>query len=163
MRVKKTNLFLALGAFLLAVVTAGALMAAGGRSAPEVAAAGEREMVVYMTPTCGCCGAWVEHMEAHGFSVTTKKQNDLTEIKLANGITRETASCHTGLIGGYVIEGHVPAADVERLLAERPAVRGLTVPGMPMGSPGMEGAFTDPYDVLSFDHEGTTEVFSSYR
>ena len=161
MKLKKTNLFLMVGTFLLAAVVAGALLAAGGRQA-AVEVAASTDMTVYMTPTCGCCTAWVEHMEANGFAVTTKKQNDLTEVKLGSGITRETASCHTAFIDGYVVEGHVPAAEVKRLLAERPDVTGLTVPGMPMGSPGMEGAYDDVYDVLTFDRSGNTAVFARY-
>lgn len=119
---------------------------------------------VYKTPTCGCCKAWVDHLTASGFRVTTVDREDLTSVKAEHGVGDHLASCHTALIGGYVVEGHVPAADIKRLLAERPAVAGIAVPGMPVGSPGMEmpGAPADRYDVVSFDRAGATRVFASH-
>ncbi|NRB28759.1 MAG: DUF411 domain-containing protein, partial [Roseibacillus sp.] len=108
------------------------------------------EVKVYKTPTCGCCSRWVEHLEANGFSVETQELPDLTTLKLSNGIPRPLSSCHTAFVRGYVIEGHVPAQDIERLLKQRPAVAGLTVPGMPIGSPGMEGPNPKRYEVLTF-------------
>src|SRR5690606_863960 len=120
------------------------------------------EMTVYKSPTCGCCVAWIDHVKAHGFTVKAIDVRDVSGVKLANGVTRELASCHTALVDGYVIEGHVPAADIKRLLKERPAVTGLAVPGMPMGSPGMEGPVTQRYNVVSFDKSGKTRVFSRY-
>ena len=119
---------------------------------------------VYKTPTCGCCRAWVEHLRANGFRVETVDQEDLTPIKAAHGVGEHLASCHTALIGGYVVEGHVPAADVVRLLKERPAVAGIAAPGMPTGSPGMEmpGAPAERYDVVSFDRAGQTKVFAQH-
>ncbi len=120
------------------------------------------EMTVYKSPTCGCCNAWIDHLEENGFRVIKKDLHDTRPIKTAHGVEPRLASCHTALVEGYVVEGHVPAADIRRLLAERPAVKGLTVPGMPMGSPGMEGPRKDPYNVLTFDGQGNTGVFSRH-
>lgn len=119
---------------------------------------------VYKSPTCGCCAAWVDHLRANGFRVTTVDREDLAPVKAAHGVGEHLASCHTTLVGGYVVEGHVPAADIRRLLRERPAVAGIAVPGMPTGSPGMEvpGARADRYDVVSFDRAGATRVFASH-
>ncbi len=117
---------------------------------------------VYKSPTCGCCGAWVDHMKENGYDVVVHEQQNLQSIKEKAGILPGQGSCHTAFIGDYVIEGHVPASDVDRLLAERPDAKGLTVPGMPVGSPGMEmGDRVDAYDVLLFDENGT-EVFSHH-
>jgi hypothetical protein len=122
----------------------------------------EKVLEVYKSPTCGCCGAWVDHMKDNGYQVVVHEQQNLQSIKEKAGILPGQGSCHTAFIDGYAIEGHVPAADVDRLLAERPDARGLTVPGMPVGSPGMEmGDRVDAYDVLLFD-ENSTEVFSHY-
>lgn len=128
-------------------------------------AAGAVEIHVYKTPTCGCCVKWIEHLEGAGFSVEATELASLDEVKAMNGVPGKLSSCHTALVGGYVIEGHVPASDVARLLSERPKVSGLAVPGMPMGSPGME--HRDPsrheaYDVVSFGPDGT-RVFSSHQ
>ena len=130
--------------------------------AAPLAAASLPEVHVYKSPTCGCCEKWVEHLRAEGFAVRTTDVPDVTPIKLENGVTPDLASCHTAFVGGYVIEGHVPASDVERLLSERPAVAGLAVPGMPVGSPGMEGPKPQAYDVLAFEAGGRTTVFSSH-
>ncbi len=101
-------------------------------------------------------------LEDNGFTVIKKDLRDMRAVKAAQGVTPRLASCHTAVVDGYVVEGHVPAADIRRLLAERPAVKGLSVPGMPVGSPGMEGPRKDPYDVLSFDAQGNTTVFSRH-
>ena len=123
----------------------------------------EIEMVVYKSPTCGCCNKWITHLEQNGFKVIAKDMQDVTPIKVQNGLTPQLASCHTALVDGYVVEGHVPASDIKRLLKERPAVRGLSVPGMPVGSPGMEqGDRKDPYNVVTFNDKGETSIFSSY-
>ena len=128
---------------------------------PAVAyAAGE--VMVYKDAYCGCCTAWIDHMKANGFTVKFENRTDMNEIKQSKGLSRELASCHTAVVDGYVIEGHVPASDIKRLLAEQPAVTGLAVPGMPMGSPGMEGPRKDAYDVLTFTKGGKTTVFSSH-
>jgi hypothetical protein len=167
MKSKTMRVYLAGGIFAVAAaVGATAVGLGGGGGATTAAAAAEQNayaMTVYKSPTCGCCGAWIEHMEEHGFTITVKEPRDLGAVKVEHGITRELGSCHTGVIAGYAIEGHVPAREVKRLLEERPQVSGLAVPGMPMGSPGMEGSYTDPYDVLTFDRAGRTTVFASYR
>lgn len=128
-------------------------------------AATEDPVEVWRSPTCQCCGKWVEHLEASGFAVTVKSAppSMLNRLKRQAGIGKDLASCHTGKIGPYVIEGHVPASDIKRLLAERPDAIGLTVPGMPIGSPGMErGDRHEPYEVLLIKKDGTTEVFARY-
>ena len=119
-------------------------------------------ITVYKSPTCGCCSKWVSHLHANGFEVEAIDRQNMNDVKLDAGIPRQLASCHTAKIGGYVIEGHVPAADIKRLLKERPDVAGLAVPGMPMGSPGMEGHRQDRYEVLTFTGSGDTAVFSRY-
>lgn len=119
---------------------------------------------VFKTPTCGCCSKWIEHLEAAGFTVESKDLPDLAQLKRENGVPETLVSCHTALVDGYAIEGHVPAADIERLLAERPDVAGLAVPEMPLGSPGMEHpdpSRHQPYDVLSFG-AGGVKVFASH-
>lgn len=120
---------------------------------------------VYKDPTCGCCSKWVDHLKAHGFTVRTTDTRDLTAFKASHGVPPPVRSCHTALVDGYVLEGHVPAADVRRLLDERPAIAGVAVAGMPIGSPGMEipGTAAQPYDVIAFDKDGSTRVFATYR
>lgn len=121
------------------------------------------KIVVYKSPTCGCCTKWVDHLRQSGFEVESHDRDDMNRIKLEFGISRPLQSCHTALVEGYTIEGHVPAEDIKRLLQKRPTVAGLTVPGMPIGSPGMEANRMDPYNVLTFDKQGNTEVFTEYR
>jgi hypothetical protein len=123
-------------------------------------------MHVEKTASCGCCHAWVERMREAGFDVRARNvtQGALVQMKIALGITPETSSCHTAAIGGYVVEGHVPAEDVRRLLAEAPAARGISVPGMPMGSPGMD--FSDerePYEVVLIGEDGAISTFSRHE
>lgn len=123
-------------------------------------------MKVFKSPTCGCCTAWIEHLQAAGFQVEVTDTNDMVAIKTAMGIPPEMGSCHTAEIDGVLIEGHVPAADIADFMAERPeGVRGLAVPGMPVGSPGMEvaGQPADPYDVVAFSDDGSTSVYRSHR
>ena len=118
------------------------------------------EVLVYKSPACGCCTLWAEHMEENGFTVETREVTDLTDMKRTSGVPQDLFSCHTAIVDGYVIEGHVPADLIRKLLEERPEVLGLAVPGMPRGSPGMEGARKDPYQVLTFDREGKTTVYA---
>jgi hypothetical protein len=117
---------------------------------------------VHKEPTCGCCQKWVEHMQARGFKVAATNHPDMAPVKKELGVHDPLISCHTAKIGDYVIEGHVPADDVLRLLREKPAVAGIAAPGMPMGSPGMEGPYTDKYDVVTFDKSGATKVFATH-
>ena len=125
------------------------------------AAAAPTPIEVYKTPTCGCCGKWVEHMKAQGFAPTVHDLPDLSAVRAKHGVPAHLQSCHTALVSGYLVEGHVPADVIRQLLKEKPKVAGITVPGMPMGSPGMEqGGMKDPYDVLTFDRAGNTKVFA---
>ena len=118
---------------------------------------------VYKSPDCGCCAAWVEHLKAAGFSVKVTSVDDTTAARKRFGMPDDFGSCHTATVDGYVLEGHVPAAEVKRLLALRPTAVGLAVPGMPVGSPGMEvGARKDPYQVFLVDRSGKSTVFASY-
>jgi hypothetical protein len=120
-----------------------------------------RNMTVYKSPTCGCCSAWVEHVQKAGFTCTVRDLPDLTEVKASFGIPRALESCHTAQIGGYLVEGHVPADLIQKMLREKPTARGIAVPGMPIGSPGMEGGTPERYQVLLFDKAGTTRVYAS--
>lgn len=119
-------------------------------------------MTVYKTATCGCCGKWVDHLKANGFVIKVEIVPDTAIVRQKYGVPGKLASCHTGVIGAYSIEGHVPAADIKRLLKEKPVGKGLAVPGMPMGSPGMEGPQADAYATLLFDGEGRSTVFAKH-
>ena len=144
---------------LIIVASAVLLVVVGGLVVGLQPEAGAK-VVVYKTPTCGCCSKWVSHLREAGFEVEANDLNDLSSIKSHYGVQRTFSSCHTAIVEGYVVEGHVPADVVARLLEERPEVAGITVPGMPIGSPGMEGPNAQPYEVLSFDKVGHTEVFA---
>lgn len=124
-------------------------------------ASAEDTITVYKSPTCGCCSGWVKHMKENGFKVNAINTNDVVKHKKEAGLPQKLYACHTAHIDGYVIEGHVPASAIKRLLAERPAVTGLAVPGMPMGSPGMGGKKVR-FPVLTFDKSGKTTVFSTH-
>lgn len=118
---------------------------------------------VHSDPNCGCCGAWVAHLEENGFDVNHHRDGDVRQVKIEQGVTPKLASCHTAIIDGYVIEGHVPADDIKALLDERPDVAGLAVPGMPHGSPGMETGRVDDFAVLSFTRDDRApEIFREY-
>lgn len=121
------------------------------------------EITVFRSPTCGCCGKWIEHAEAAGFQVKDEVTEDMSAIKQQYGVPQTLTSCHTTVVGNYIIEGHVPAEDVQRLLIEKPDVAGIAVPGMPIGSPGMEsGDYVEPYNVFSFTESGETAVFAEH-
>lgn len=124
-------------------------------------AAGVLEVTVYKDPNCGCCDKWIDHLRDNGFKVTAIDRGDLGEIKERLGIRPELASCHTARVGDYLVEGHVPADVIRHLLKERPDVVGIAVPGMPVGSPGMEGPNPQRYDILTFDRQGRTAVYAS--
>lgn len=151
-----------IAAVLAVFVTAGA---SSGAQQPKLSAL--PAMQVYKTPTCGCCSKWVDHMRAAGFTVQAKdiSQDELNAVKAKYGVPDSAHSCHTASLGGYVVEGHIPADAVKKMLKERPRVVGIAVPGMPIGSPGMEvpGARTRPYDVLTFDKTGATKVFMTIK
>lgn len=119
-------------------------------------------VAVYKSPYCGCCGAWVAHMQANGFRVETHDVADVTPIRRRAGVPDALASCHTALVGAYAIEGHVPAADVKRLLGEQGKVRGLAVPGMVAGSPGMEQGPPQHYATIAFDERGASTLYSRH-
>ena len=130
----------------------------GGFASPAMAGPAVK---VFKDPSCGCCGAWVEHMRQAGFAMSVEEVGDLGPVKRNLGVPDDLVSCHTALLEDYVIEGHVPAAALLRLLAERPAARGLAVPGMPAGSPGMEGGTPEAYAVILFDG-ANRRVFARY-
>jgi len=125
------------------------------------------EVEVYKSPTCGCCKDWIRHLQANGFSVKATDVPDSRFMRARFGMPSKFASCHTALVGGYVIEGHVPAREIKRLLREKPTALGIAVPGMPVGSPGMDGpeyrGAADPYDVLLVQPDGRATVFASYE
>ena len=141
------------------------LLAMGVLGRPQAGLAqGLPKLRVTKDPSCGCCGAWVDHMRAAGFPVEVVDVPDINRVKVHLGVPQALASCHTAEVGGYVVEGHVPAAEVKRLLAEKPEGRGLAVPGMPMGSPGMEmdGMAPDTYEVVLFASAGQ-RTFARYE
>lgn len=117
---------------------------------------------VYSDPSCGCCGAWVRYMRAQGYTVTVHQNQPMPAVKARLGVPPDAVSCHTAVIDGYVIEGHVPVEDIRRLLAERPKARGLAAPGMPMGSPGMEVGAPERYDVVLINHDGSSSAFATH-
>lgn len=142
------------------MAAAGVLLATAGYAQQAQQAAKLIPIAVYKSPTCGCCAKWIDHLRGNGFEVTVTDQADMTPFKDKHSIAPALRSCHTGIVNGYVVEGHVPADLVKKMIAERPKIAGLTVPGMPMGSPGMEGPRKDPYDVLTFDKTGKTTVYA---
>ena len=144
----------------LAAGAVAALLPARGESQPKLPT-----ITVYKGATCGCCVAWIEHLQRNGLTVKGVDTDDLSGVKRMMGVPAALESCHTAVVGTYLVEGHVPAADIKRIFAQRPAIRGLAVPGMPIGSPGMEQG--DPkryerYAVIAFAANGTTSVFARY-
>jgi hypothetical protein len=143
-----------------AAAAAIALSAGGAAPGAQQKAAAKPSVTVYKSATCGCCSGWVAHMRKNGFDVKTVDVDDIEVPKKTYGVPPAASSCHTSLVGGYVIEGHVPADAVTRLLRERPNVAGLAVRGMPIGTPGMEvGGQKDPYVIATFDKAGRTAVY----
>ena len=124
-------------------------------------AADATDIAVYKDPQCGCCAKWADHLRRNGFQVTTRDVAAMNKVKATHGVPAPLASCHTAIVDGYVVEGHVPAAAIQRLLRECPRIKGIAVPGMPAGSPGMEGPRASRYDILSFDAEGKTGIYES--
>lgn len=149
--------------WLASVLAIGAVAALAAGWLPGGANAAPPAVTVYKTASCGCCVGWVEHLQAAGFQTQVHDVADLAAVKGQLGVPPALGSCHTATVGGYVIEGHVPAADIARLLAQRPAGKGLAVPGMPVGSPGMEqGEQVDPYQVLLWGEGGAPRVFAEH-
>jgi hypothetical protein len=152
----------------VAALVGAAAYAGSARLQPDLQAAQQKPagplVEVFKSPTCGCCALWVEHMRKSGFNVRTTDVNDLSEIKKTRGVPGEVQSCHTAVVNGYVVEGHVPPADVHRMLKEKPAIAGIAVGGMPIGSPGMESPYVkaEPYNVMAFDKNGATRVFATH-
>ena len=146
----------------LRILTASLAVAAGLMAATASQPARAAEITVYKSPWCGCCEQWIGHMRSQGHVVTTRNMEDLDAIKKMASVPEDLQSCHTAFVAGYVLEGHVPGADLARLLAERPKARGLAVPGMVGGSPGMESAAAEPYEVMLFQTDGSARVFSRY-
>jgi hypothetical protein len=128
---------------------------------PPVRRSAAPEITVYRSASCGCCKKWEDHLRTNGFTIKDVVQEDLSAIKAESGVTGKLVSCHTALVAGYVIEGHVPASDIQRLLKEKPKIVGLTAPGMPGAAPGMDTG-KDPYDVLTFDSKGNTTVWAKH-
>ncbi|MCY1225814.1 hypothetical protein D9M68_68420 [compost metagenome] len=150
-----------LRALVLGAVSAGALAPVAGAL---VQAARPLAIDVYKSPLCGCCEDWVKHLRSNGFTVSVHDVEDTGVYRKRFGMPERFGSCHTGYVGGYAIEGHVPAADIRKLLAAKPRAVGLAVPGMPVGSPGMEqGPRKDPFDVLIVKADGAASVFASYN
>jgi hypothetical protein len=145
--------------FLTACAAAVAAQAFANSHAPPL-------VEVWKSPTCGCCKEWIKHLEANGFAVRVSDTGN-TQARGQLGMAAQLGSCHTARVGGYVVEGHVPAREIQRLLKDRPAALGLAVPAMPVGSPGMDGpeygGRRDPYDVLLVQRDGRSTVFQSYR
>jgi hypothetical protein len=137
-----------------------ALAATTARTATDLSDAELPTVLVYKTPTCGCCNGWVEHLREAGFEVEARDVRDLMSVKMDAGIPADLSSCHTALVDGYVVEGHVPAEVVRKLVAERPQVAGISVPGMPIGSPGMEGPNPEPYTVEAFTADGSRSAYA---
>jgi hypothetical protein len=146
----------------LFVLGAAAVVGAGGSLLMTPSPTEAEEVFVYKDPSCVCCGRWIDHMRQNGFSVTVSDVDDMTPIKFKMGVPEAMESCHTAQIGDYVVEGHVPADDIKRMLRERPAIKGLTVPGMPMSAPGMDSPDNEPYAVLAFETTGRSRVYASY-
>lgn len=119
-------------------------------------------ITVYKDANCGCCKSWVDHLRKHAFRVTAHDASEMDQVKTNFGVPSKLHSCHTAVVAGYVIEGHVPAADIRKLLKQRPRIAGLAVPGMPMGSPGMEGPRTEPYETIAFERNGKSRVFARH-
>jgi hypothetical protein len=151
------------------VEPAGDVIAAADAPAPAIPASAAvveggpaaDTIVVYKSPTCGCCAEWVEHAKENGFAVTVFDVADVTPYKQKLGVPAGRVSCHTATVRGYTLEGHVPADLVRRMIDEKATFRGLAVPGMPIGSPGMEGAIKQQYDVLAFDDAGNITVYAT--
>lgn len=157
MRISRLTLAMA------AIALAGFGLAAAAQQKPASAPA--QKVTVYKTSSCGCCRLWVDHMKASGFEVQAMDVSaaDVRAVSKAAGLPEDGTSCHTAKIGNYVVEGHVPASDIKRMLKEKPAIAGIAAPGMPQGSPGMEQGSKEPYDVVAFTKDGKTTVYAKHK
>lgn len=158
MNMRKNEKYMSSG-FIQSLMTTLLLLTALSVNATEQS---DKKITVYKSPTCDCCNAWIKHLKENGFEVVAENHNDMPMIKGATGILPQHQSCHTAFIGNYFIEGHVPANDIKRLLREKPDAAGLSVPGMPMGSPGMEGPRKDSFSVLLINKNGSVQEYSQY-
>ena len=156
-RAHRRGRFLSVGLFIVAALA----WSGNVWVAAQTRAAAKPQMTVYKSATCGCCKLWIKHMEENGFAVKAFDVDDIDKVKRERGVPASAASCHTGVVNGYVVEGHVPADAVLKMLKEKPDVRGIAVPGMPVGSPGMEveGGFKQPYAIVSIDKAGKTKIY----
>lgn len=145
-----------------ALIAAVVMIAAAGAALWSPRPSNAQDVIVHMSPYCGCCGDWVKHLEADGFRVEKRMVEDVSAARKTYGVPPALASCHTAVVDGYVVEGHVPASDIRRLLAERPRALGLSAPGMPAGSPGMEAAGTEAYETVLFRADGSADVFARH-
>lgn len=148
--------------WLPAALGAGAVLVVVGVAVATLyrpAAAGP-EVTVYKSATCGCCNLWIDHLRANGFTVTAVNVTDVGAVMTKHGVPAELGSCHTATVDGYVVEGHVPADVIHQMLEERPAIAGIAVPGMPIGSPGMEGPSPQPYNVVAFEKSGAQSIYA---
>ena len=150
--------------FLAQTAALGASLAGGKAVWGAVPAADPKTMTIYMSPTCGCCAKWVDHVKAAGFTTVVHEDEDMETVKDSLGVPKDLRSCHTAQIEKYLIEGHVPAEDIKTLLAKKPAAVGLAAPGMPASSPGMAvaGQPHEAYDVLLFRQDGSAEVYAKH-
>jgi hypothetical protein len=146
--------------FALVAVVAVSLGTASPEHRLSMAPTAVSVVTVYKSPSCGCCGKWVDYLRANGFEVKVVDMDDLAEIKSASGVPRSLQTCHTAVVEGYVVEGHVPIDVLRNVLHDRPKVAGIAVPGMPIGSPGMDGTLAQHYDVIAWDKTGKTSVFA---
>lgn len=136
-----------------------------GAAAQQKPAAAAQKITVYKTSSCGCCRLWVDHLKASGFDVQAMDVSsaDVRAVSKAAGLKDDDTSCHTAKVGNYVVEGHVPADDIRRMLKEKPAIAGIAAPGMPQGSPGMEQGSKEPFDVVAFTKDGKTTVYAKHK
>jgi hypothetical protein len=149
---------------LSAVFVMGSLFAAAAQQKAAAPPALPR-VTVYKTSSCGCCKLWVDHLKANGFDVQAMDVSsaEVRNVSKMAGLKDDDTSCHTAKVGNYIVEGHVPADDIKRMLKEQPAIAGLAAPGMPQGSPGMEQGSKEPYDVIAFKKDGTSTVFAKHK
>ncbi len=158
---KKTKKQLLLGATGVLLILAGMIFYQRTTTQTQLAQRIDTtEMTVYKSPTCGCCGGYVSHMRRKGYTIEVVQQDDITDVKNRLGVPKSLESCHTSIIGNYVVEGHVPETVVERLMQEKPDIVGIALPGMPQGSPGMPGPQQEPFIIYAFDAEGVITEFT---